>query len=41
MEALFEHDVRFAKRITLGKWRHRPMWDRFVQWGVSRARYLL
>ena len=41
MEALFEHDVRFARRITLGKWRHRPTWDRFVQWGVSRARYLL
>ena len=41
MEALFENDVRFAKRITLGKWRHRPLRDRFVQWAVSRARYLL
>jgi cardiolipin synthase len=41
MEALFENDVRFAKRIQLGKWRHRPTRDRFVQWAVSRARYLL
>ena len=41
MEDLFENDVRFAKRIQLGKWRHRPTRDRFVQWAVSRARYLL
>jgi cardiolipin synthase len=41
MEDLFDNDVRFAKRIMLGKWRHRPRWDRLVQWAVSRARYLL
>jgi cardiolipin synthase len=41
MEDLFDNDVRYARRIKLGTWRHRPMWDRFVQWGVSRARYLL
>ena len=41
MEDLFDNDIRFAKRITLGKWRHRPRWDRLVQWAVSRARYLL
>lgn len=38
---LFENDVYFAKRIDLNEWRRRPQWDRFVQWGVSRARYLL
>jgi cardiolipin synthase len=41
MHALFENDMQFAKRITLNKWRHRPVYDRFVQWLVSRARYLL
>jgi cardiolipin synthase len=41
MEDLFDNDVRFAKRIKLGQWRHRPARDRFVQWAVSRARYLL
>jgi cardiolipin synthase len=41
MEALFDHDVRFAKRMTPGRWKRRPRWDRVVQWGVSRARYLL
>jgi len=41
MEDLFANDVRFAKRIQLGKWRHRPTRDRFIQWAVSRARYLL
>ena len=38
---LFENDVRYAKRITAKEWRKRPNWDRFVQWAVSRARYLL
>lgn len=38
---LFENDVRFARRITLSEWRRRPTWDRFVQWAVWRARYLL
>jgi cardiolipin synthase len=41
MSMMFENDVKFAKRITLKEWRKRPMWDRFVQWAVSRARYLL
>ena len=41
MHNLFEHDVRFAKRIDLAQWRRRPFFDRFGQWAVSRARYLL
>jgi cardiolipin synthase len=41
MHDLFENDVGFARRITLDEWRHRPAWDRFVQWSVMRARYLL
>lgn len=41
MEDLFEHDVKFARRIRSDKWRHRPNWDRFWQWAVSRARYWL
>ena len=41
MQDLFENDVRYSKRIHLGEWRRRPRWDRFVQWTVSRARYLL
>jgi cardiolipin synthase len=38
---LFQHDMQFARQITLAEWRRRPWRDRFVQWGVSRARYLL
>lgn len=38
---LFENDIRFSDRIRLEAWRRRPRWDRFVQWGVSRARYML
>ena len=38
---LFEHDVRFARRITSKEWRRRPYLDRFGQWAVNRARYLL
>lgn len=41
MVSLFEHDVRFARRISPAQWRRRPMRDRLVQWAVSRARYLL
>jgi cardiolipin synthase len=41
MEDLFENDVLYAKQISLKEWRRRPRWDRFVQWSVSRARYLL
>ncbi|MFN4243010.1 MAG: phospholipase D-like domain-containing protein [Tepidisphaerales bacterium] len=41
MVSLFEHDVRFARRISPAQWRRRPTRDRLVQWAVSRARYLL
>jgi cardiolipin synthase len=41
MSALFRNDVNFAKRISLKEWRKRTLADRFVQWTVSRARYLL
>jgi cardiolipin synthase len=41
MEDLFDNDICYARRMTLAKWRHRPTWDRVVQWAVSRARYLL
>ena len=41
VERLFENDVRFAVRIDPDQWKHRPQWDRFGQWVVSRARYLL
>jgi cardiolipin synthase len=41
IHALFENDVLFARRIMLGEWRRRPMWDRLVQWAVIRARYVL
>jgi cardiolipin synthase len=41
MHQLFRNDMRYAKRISLSEWRKRPFSDRFVQWAVSRARYLL
>jgi cardiolipin synthase len=41
MHDLFEHDVQFAKQIQPEQWRHEPLRDRFVQWAVVRARYLL
>jgi cardiolipin synthase len=41
MAELFANDVKFAKQIKLKEWRRRPTSDRFVQWAVSRARYLL
>jgi cardiolipin synthase len=41
MIELFENDVRYARRINLAEWRRRPWQDRFVQWAVSRARYLM
>jgi len=41
MRELFENDIRFAKRIKASEWHRRPVLDRLVQWGVSRARYLL
>jgi phosphatidylserine/phosphatidylglycerophosphate/cardiolipin synthase-like enzyme len=41
MSGLFEHDTHFARAIRHDEWRKRPMRDRFVQWTVSRLRYLL
>jgi cardiolipin synthase len=41
MHALFENDVRFAQRVHLKEWRRRALLDRFGQWAVNRARYLL
>jgi cardiolipin synthase A/B len=41
MNDLFENDVRYSKKINAKEWHRRPTWDRFVQWSVSRARYLL
>jgi len=41
IERLFENDVIYAKKIDPEVWHHRPHWDRFGQWLVSRARYLL
>lgn len=41
VDSLFDNDVRFSQRISLKEWRKRPTWDRFVQWSVNRARYLL
>jgi cardiolipin synthase len=41
MQHLFQNDVRFSRKVELSEWRRRPTWDRFVQWTVSRARYLL
>lgn len=41
MQALFENDVQFSTPIHLSEWRGRPYLDRFVQWAVSRGRYLL
>ena len=41
MQALFDNDVHFSRKIGLAEWRRRPYRDRFVQWAVSRARYLL
>ena len=41
MHELFEHDVRFARRVSPDEWCRRPLRDRLVQWAVMRARYLL
>jgi cardiolipin synthase len=41
MHDLFENDVRYSRRLDRDVWRRRPMADRFVQWAVIRARYLL
>jgi cardiolipin synthase len=38
---LFEHDVRFARRISLKEWRRRPWTDHLIQSVVNRARHLL
>jgi cardiolipin synthase len=41
LNLLFEHDLKYAKKIDPEAWRDRPFRDRFVQWTVSRMRYLL
>jgi cardiolipin synthase A/B len=41
MQDLFKNDIGFSRPIKLSAWRRRPHIDRFVQWAVSRARYLL
>jgi cardiolipin synthase len=41
IELLFENDIRYAKQIKEEEWHRLPGWDRFVQWAVSRARYVL
>ncbi|MEO6436449.1 MAG: phospholipase D-like domain-containing protein [Tepidisphaeraceae bacterium] len=41
MHDLFENDVKYAQRVTAKEWRRRPWLDRFGQWAVKRARYLL
>lgn len=41
MARMFENDIQFSKQVLLDAWRHRPWRDRFGQWAVSRARYLL
>jgi cardiolipin synthase len=38
---LFENDLKYALPIDPARWKSRPVWDRFGQWTVSRARYLL
>jgi len=38
---LFEHDVCFARRISLKEWRKRPWTDHLVQSIVNRVRHLL
>jgi cardiolipin synthase A/B len=41
MHDLFASDVRYSRRLDCEVWRGRPWADRFVQWAVIRARYLL
>ena len=41
MHELFENDVKFATRVSAREWRKRTWMDRFGQWAVKRARYLL
>lgn len=41
MHELFENDVKFATRVSAREWRKRTWADRFGQWAVKRARYLL
>lgn len=40
-DRLMDHDVRFSTKISATEWRRRPLRDRFVQWLVSRIRYIL
>jgi len=38
MHALFQHDVRHSKRITLANWRRRPWRDALLQWIANHLR---
>ncbi len=38
MHAMFEHDVRHSKRITLATWRRRPWLDALLQWLANSLR---
>ncbi|MBC7783692.1 MAG: hypothetical protein H7144_07615 [Burkholderiales bacterium] len=41
VNALFDHDVKYARRILHDAWRHRHWRDKFMQFAISRVRYLL
>lgn len=41
VDRLMDHDIRFSRKISAKEWRRRPWFDRFVQWVVSRIRYVL
>lgn len=41
MKSLFENDMANAQQISPSKWHARRSRDRFVQWAISRGRYVL
>jgi cardiolipin synthase A/B len=41
VDQLMDHDMAFSLKIDPEGWRRRPTRDRFVQWLVTRARYIL
>lgn len=41
MDGLFEHDMKYARRIDPAEWGKRPLLDRVAQWIVIHARQLL
>jgi cardiolipin synthase len=38
LQDMYEHDVRYSKRITLANWRRRPWLDAFLQWCANLLR---